>query len=82
MHLCTLQILSPVSSFTAIATSEVDDVRNVLDFYRQEDDIVEAFKRNQAKLQQQELERLEMMKQNKGSTQWSGLFGKGLFGGK
>ncbi|KAJ7351723.1 Mitochondrial import inner membrane translocase subunit TIM50 [Desmophyllum pertusum] len=33
-----------------IATSNVEDIRTVLDFYRQEDDVVEAFKRNQARL--------------------------------
>jgi len=35
----------------AIATSEVQDVREVLDFYNQFDDPVEAFRENQRKLQ-------------------------------
>lgn len=36
---------------TAIATSEVHDVREVLDFYNQFDDPIEAFRENQRKLQ-------------------------------
>lgn len=38
-------------SKTAIATSEVHDVREVLDFYNQFDDPIEAFRENQRKLQ-------------------------------
>ena len=36
---------------TAIATSEVEDVRTVIDYYNQFDDPIEAFRENQRKLQ-------------------------------
>ena len=38
-------------SCAAIATSDVQDVREVLDFYNQFDDPIEAFRENQRKLQ-------------------------------
>ncbi|ELU04538.1 hypothetical protein CAPTEDRAFT_220287 [Capitella teleta] len=44
-----------------IATSGVDDVRSVLDFYNQSDDPLEAFKQNQIRLQE-ELEQQQAMK--------------------
>ena len=65
----------------AIATSNVDDVRTVLDFYRKEDDIIEAFKRNQQRLREQEEQQARMQQQKGSSSQWSGIFGRGLFGG-
>ena len=65
----------------AIATSNVDDVRTVLDFYRKEDDIIEAFKRNQQRLREQEEQQAQIRQQQGSSSQWSGLFGRGLFGG-
>ena len=37
--------------FSAVAASKVEDVREVLDFYKQFDDPLEAFKDNQRKLQ-------------------------------
>ncbi|XP_071962632.1 mitochondrial import inner membrane translocase subunit TIM50-like [Antedon mediterranea] len=37
-----------------IATSGVDDVRPVLDFYNKEDDPIETFRRNQARLQEEQ----------------------------
>ena len=37
--------------FSAVAASKVGDVREVLDFYKQFDDPLEAFKDNQRKLQ-------------------------------
>ena len=36
--------------------SDVDDVRPVLDFYRNEDDVVAAFRRNQDSLRKQQEE--------------------------
>jgi len=36
--------------FTAIASSGVSDVREVLDYYRQFDDPLEAFRENQRKV--------------------------------
>ncbi|EDO35587.1 predicted protein, partial [Nematostella vectensis] len=60
-----------------IATSGVDDVRAVLDFYRQEDDIVAAFKRNQARLREAEQARLQKLEQqNKQGRSWGGMFGR------
>lgn len=60
-----------------IATSNVDDIRAVLDFYRKEDDILEAFKRNQARLREAEQERLAQLNQKQGGTSsWSGMFGR------
>ena len=71
---------NPPSVFTpAIATSKVDDVRTVLDYYRSEDDVVEAFKRNQAKLREQQV--ILNQKQKEQGGQWGGLFGRKLFGG-
>ena len=62
---------------SAIATSNVDDIRAVLDFYRKEDDILEAFKRNQARLREAEQERLAQLNQKQGGTSsWSGMFGR------
>lgn len=37
--------------FSAIATSEVEDVRTVLEYYSQFDDPIQVFKENQRKLQ-------------------------------
>jgi len=37
--------------FVAIRQSDVDDVREVLDFYRKFEDPIEAFRENQRKLQ-------------------------------
>ena len=58
----------------------MEDVRTVLDFYRQEDDIVEAFKRNQARLREEEAKRAELQQQQGAQGQWSGMFSRGLFG--
>nr|XP_058953687.1 mitochondrial import inner membrane translocase subunit TIM50-like isoform X2 [Pocillopora verrucosa]XP_058953695.1 mitochondrial import inner membrane translocase subunit TIM50-like isoform X2 [Pocillopora verrucosa] len=58
-----------------IATSNVEDIRTVLDFYRQEDDIIEAFKRNQARLREAEEARLP---QQGTRSSWSGVFGRGF----
>lgn len=70
----------PFSLASAIATSDVQDVRTVLDFYREEDDVVEAFKRNQARLRDEEAKRSEQQQQQQQQGQWSGMFGRGLFG--
>jgi len=46
-------------TYTAIAANDVDDVRPVLDFYksRGEKHILETFRANQERLQEEELER-------------------------
>ena len=58
----------------------MEDVRTVLDYYRSEDDVIEAFKRNQAKLREQQ-EILNQKQKDQGG-QWGGLFGRRLFGGQ
>ncbi|XP_028396067.1 mitochondrial import inner membrane translocase subunit TIM50-like [Dendronephthya gigantea] len=73
----TLFDLTPL--LLAIATSKVEDVRTVLDYYRSEDDVVEAFKRNQAKLREQQ--EILNQKQKEQGSQWGGLFGGRIFGG-
>lgn len=65
--------------FTAIATSNVEDIRSVLDFYRQEDDIIEAFKRNQARLREAEEARSP---QQTARSSWTGMFGRGFSFGR
>ncbi|XP_078000997.1 mitochondrial import inner membrane translocase subunit TIM50-like [Glandiceps talaboti] len=50
-----------------IATSGVEDVRSVLEHYRLEEDPVEAFKRNQARLQEEFAQRQAEVKQPQSS---------------
>ena len=66
-------ILKFVSS-SAIAISGVEDVRDVLDFYRNEEDVVAAFRRNQEVLRKQQEEQVISM-QKKSPGRWS-IFGK------
>lgn len=61
----------------AISVSNVDDVRPVLDFYRGEEDVVAAFRRNQDILRQQQEEMLAQQQQQKAG---SSFFGRGIFG--
>ena len=69
--------------FAAIATSNVEDIRAVLDFYRQEDDILEAFKRNQERLREAEEARRNQQNQKHGGTStWSGIFGRSFTFGR
>lgn len=66
-----------------IATSNVEDIRAVLDFYRQEDDILEAFKRNQERLREAEEARRNQQNQKHGGTStWSGIFGRSFTFGR
>jgi len=66
-----------------IATSNVEDIRAVLDFYRQEDDILEAFKRNQERLREAEEARRNQQNQKHGGTStWSGIFGRSFSFGR
>ncbi|XP_054713297.1 mitochondrial import inner membrane translocase subunit TIM50-like [Uloborus diversus] len=51
----------------AIATSEVEDVRTVLEYYSQFDDPIQVFKENQRKLQEEEDKRLQEEKGKKSS---------------
>lgn len=55
--LCLFVVVSP-----AIATSEVKDVREVLDFYNQFDDPIEAFRENQRRLQVMQRNFLPLLK--------------------
>lgn len=55
-------------------------MRAVLDYYRGEDDVIAAFKRNQAKLREQQ--EILSQKQKEQGGQWGGLFGRRLFGGQ
>jgi len=68
----TLMDLIPF--FQAIAASGVEDVRDVLDFYRNEEDVVGAFKRNQELLRKQQEEQLGQLQQKAGAR-WS-FFGR------
>ena len=54
-------------------------MRAVLDYYRGEDDVIAAFKRNQARLREQQ--EILSQKQKEQGGQWGGLFGRKLFGG-
>ena len=60
----------------------MDDVRTVLDYYREEEDVVKAFKRNQAKLREQQTILSQKQKEQASSMQWGGLLGRKLFGGQ
>lgn len=49
----------PFIIFTAIAATNVDDVRDVLNYYKQFDNPLEAFRENQRKLLVSEFERFD-----------------------
>ena len=51
----------------------------MLDFYRQEDDIIEAFKRNQARLREAEEARSP---QQTARSSWTGMFGRSFSFGR
>ncbi|XP_057314971.1 mitochondrial import inner membrane translocase subunit TIM50-like [Hydractinia symbiolongicarpus] len=70
-------LLELIPFFHAISVSNVDDVRPVLDFYRGEEDVVAAFRRNQDILRQQQEEMLAQQQQQKTG---SSFFGRGIFG--
>lgn len=61
-----------------IATSNVDDVRPILDFYQDEEDPVAAFRRNQDLLRKQQEELLLQQQNQIGKS--GGYFTSGLFG--
>ena len=66
--------------FLAIVTADVDDVREVMIYYKQFDNPIEQFKENQRKLYEQ-LEEQHLQDQNKQPTmvkKWTPRF----FGGK
>jgi len=58
---------------TVIAQNNVDDVREVLHYYRQFDDPINQFRENQRKLAEQmlEAERIEQSKTKPMVKQWS-----------
>ena len=53
----------------------MDDVRDVLEFYRQFDDPIEAFRENQRKLQE-EMEKIEEKRQKEIQSKSSSFFSK------
>lgn len=62
-----------------IAQNDVDDVRDVLHYYRQFEDPISQFRENQRKLaeQMQEAERIEQAKTKPMVKQWSrGILGR------
>lgn len=61
------------SPVTVIAQNDVDDVREVLHYYRQFEDPINQFRENQRKLaeQMQEAERIEQAKTKPMVKQWS-----------
>ncbi|XP_047133170.1 mitochondrial import inner membrane translocase subunit TIM50 isoform X1 [Hydra vulgaris] len=67
-------LLELIPLLHTIAMSNVDDVRPVLDFYRNEDDVVAAFRRNQEILLKQQEEFNNAHKQQK-KISGSGLIG-------
>ncbi|KAH8246437.1 hypothetical protein KR026_011456, partial [Drosophila bipectinata] len=73
------QLLDLVAFLKIIAQNNVDDVREVLHYYRQFDDPVNQFRENQRKLaeQMQEAERLEQAKSKPMVKNWSrGMLGR------
>ncbi|XP_075159034.1 mitochondrial import inner membrane translocase subunit TIM50-C-like [Haematobia irritans] len=70
------QLLDLISFLKTLATSEVDDVREVLHYYRQFDDPIMKFRENQQKLleQMQERERMEQSKSKPIVKNWSKNF--------
>ncbi|XP_066290189.1 mitochondrial import inner membrane translocase subunit TIM50-like [Branchiostoma lanceolatum] len=65
-----------------IATSGVEDIRPVLDYYRSEDDPLEAFKRNQARLQEEQARKIEEEAESKKSVAPLGSWSRGFFGAR
>ena len=57
--------------------SNVDDVRPILDFYHNEENVVATFRRNQDLLRQQQEELLSQQQQK--SSSGGGFFGRNLF---
>jgi len=71
-----ISLLELIPFFHAIAMSNVDDVRPVLDFYRNEDDVVAAFRRNQDQLRKQQEEMQQQMQQQRSGGLFGGFFGR------
>lgn len=67
-----IALLELISFFHSILSGDVDDVRDVLDYYRNEDDPVAAFRRRQDEYRKQ-LE--EMQQQNAQQQQRRSMFG-------
>ncbi|XP_016952020.1 mitochondrial import inner membrane translocase subunit TIM50-C [Drosophila biarmipes] len=67
------QLLDLIAFLKIIAQNNVDDVREVLHYYRQFDDPISQFRENQRKLaeQMQEAERIEQSKTKPMVKQWS-----------
>ena len=70
------QLYDLVSFLKTLATADVDDVREVLIYYRQFDDPIEQFRENQRKLleQMQQKEREEQMKSTPIVKKWTPSF--------
>jgi len=71
-----IALLELIPFFHAIAMSNVDDVRPVLDFYRDEEDVVAAFRRNQDLLRKQQEEMILQQQQQRSSGLFGGIFGR------
>ncbi len=65
-----------------VASSGVEDVRNVLDYYNQFDDPLEAFKENQAKVQAEQERAAKQNAEEQKNKPLAGGYGFGLFGRK
>ncbi|XP_072032205.1 mitochondrial import inner membrane translocase subunit TIM50-like [Amphiura filiformis] len=75
------RILFDLAAFLrTIAMSGVDDVRSVLDFYSQQDDPIEAFKINQARLQEEQDRLAKEQAQSKEKVSLAGSWTKNLLG--
>ncbi|KAH8397782.1 hypothetical protein KR222_001402 [Zaprionus bogoriensis] len=73
------QLLDLIAFLKIIAQNDVDDVRDVLHYYRQFEDPISQFRENQRKLaeQMQEAERIEQAKTKPMVKQWSrGILGR------
>ena len=75
---CLLSVISNnfwITIFAAIAESEVDDVRDVLDYYRQFEDPLGAYTKLQQEALVRDQQRLDELKQDsKQISQWSPSF--------
>ena len=60
---------------SAIRESDVDDVRDVLSYYKQFDDPIAVFRENQRKLQEETLAYEEKMKKETQTKSFSGFTG-------
>ncbi len=65
-----------------VASSGVEDVRSVLDYYNQFDDPLEAFKENQLKVQAEQERAAKQSAEEQKNKSLAGGYGFGMFGRK